>query len=589
MTLFLFGVFTMIWFYVYNPYVIHYHEQAQLFRFDNLYFLSYLDRPGGLSEYADAFLTQFYFYSVAGAIILTAILTVVILLYHTICRTCGNTGQLFFIPFIPGVLLLMSFMNIHFEMSAALGILLALAGFKAYISLPLPVRYGAGLMLFTVLYFIAGGNALLLSVLMVIFELTDFRFQKKQIKKWDILYLLLLTAWSVFLPWIAWRSFYTITIREAYFAQTPANFSFSIIAAKILWISLSVLYLTGRLIAGKINQTNYSFQKAIVPNLLIVIFMTSYGAFLSYDRRENTVDRMSFELQRNNFDSVMALGKDYPVNDRLICYLTNIALAESGQMPSRMFHYRQVGVAGLFFDWRLSSVWYLGEIYYRLGMIPEAEHCAFEAMVSSPKEPNAKVLHRLTLTNIARRDSTTADKYLSYFDHSLFYRKWARQQRTNLAQAMVDSTFHIPDTPLPCHCKDFFIAYEVPEFTLLTLLEANPKHRMAFEYLMAYCMLQKDIEKTKWCMDNYYRNFDYPAIPAHYEEALLAYQNLMNKGDDFFTQYPVSQATRDRFNLYIQAFSALQGSKRKLDQFQKQFGDTYWYYLNFVEIHTSKK
>jgi hypothetical protein len=44
----------------------------------------------------------------------------------------------------------------------------------------------------------------------------------------------------------------------------------------------------------------------------------------------------------------MSLGKVFPGKNRLACYLTNIAIGESGQMPYRMFHYKQIGVAVCF-------------------------------------------------------------------------------------------------------------------------------------------------------------------------------------------------------------------------------------------------
>ena len=602
-TLFLFGVFAVVWFCVFNHYtVLYYQEQIQLFRFDRFYFLSYLERPGGLSEYFGSFLTQFYFYPFAGAVILATVLTTVALLFYQICRTpspMDRTGEesirkLFFIPFIPAVLLMISFGNIFFDMSAALGILLTLAMFKWYIGMALPVRYSAGIALVAAAYFIAGGNALLLTALIMIFELTDYESLKEHAKKRNkFLYLFLLAGWAVWLPWLSWRLFYTVTMRVAYFALTPVNFHLPTSDSIFLWISIPVLFLVWRLISNKINLWNVSPLKVGVFNFLMVLVMIFYCFYTMQSRsRSHTISRITFELQHGNFDQILAVGKDNPTNNRLVCYLTNIALYESGQMPYRMFHYKQMGTSGLFLNWEFASdhilSFYLGEVYYRLGMILQAEHCTFESLVSSQKEPNARVLRRLTLTNIARRDAATADKYLRYLDHSLFYRKWAQQQRTNLARAMADSTFHIPDTPIPAHCKNFFITFQMPEYTLLMLLESNPKHRMAFEYLMAYSMLQRDLEKVKWCMDNYYTNFDYPSIPTHYEEALLLY-DVLAKDPDFLTQYPVSNATRERYDRYMQAIKAAQGSERKFEQFQKQFSNTYWYYMNLVDPSTLKK
>ena len=414
--------------------------------------------------------------------------------------------------------------------------------------------------------------------------------QRKQLRI-KHLYLLSLSVLSVLLPWLSWRMIYTVPISEAYFALTPVSFLFPTVINKILWFSFPILYFIWRLTASKVAQWNLASWKLSVSNILFVVVMTGYGAYSVYDRRAVILNRMAFELQHGNWESVISLGQAYPTKNRLVCYFTNIALAESGQMPYHMFQSPQVGVAGLFLDWQLTyfALWHLGEVYYRLGMIPEAEHCAFEALVSNPKEPNAQTMRRLVVTNIIRRDSVTANKHLGYFEHSLAYREWARQQRKNLVQAMTDSTFHISDTPVPCHYEDFFINYQHPDITLLMLLQSNPTHRMAFEYLMSYYMLQKDIEQVKWCMDQFYENFDYPGIPAHYEEALIVFQNSMQVGEEFYVQYPISQATRERFDRYLQAFKATQGSKRNFEQLEKQFGNTYWYYVHFVEPSTLQK
>ena len=584
---FSFAVFAVLWFYFCNRYyVLHYHEHMQLFRFDWFYFYSYLIQPGGLSGCFGAFLTQFYYYPVAGSIIIACVLAAVFLLFYDICRSCGNIRHLFFIPFIPAVLLMMSFVNTHFDMSSALGILFALAALRTYIAFSSRVRYWAGFILFTAIYFVAGGNALLLSVLMIVFELAESRSPR------NILHVLLLIAWSAALPWLARQTIYTVPVREAYFALTPGNFLYPTISNMVLWLSFPVLYLFWRFVAVKLNQwQQIALWKIIAPNCLLAVAVTAFGAHSSSDSRAEILERMAYEIQHENWDTVMSLGKDYPDNNRLACYFTNIALAESGQMPYRMFHYRQLGVAGLFLDWQLTyfTVWYFGEIYYRLGLLSEAEHCAFEALSSSPKEPNVQSMRRLVTTNIARRDSATAVKYMRFFERSFAYRSWAQEQRANLTSAMNDTLYNIPDTPIPQRNDNFFMSYQQPDYVLLMLLQTNPEHRLAFEYLMAYYMLQKDIERVILCMNNFFENFDYADIPVHYEEALVVYKDLLKAGDEFYIQYPVSLATRERFDRYFQAYKAAQGNRRGIEQLEKQFGNTYWFYVNFIDSSPLQK
>ena len=268
-----FAVFAAVWFWVSNRYsVLFYHEQIQLFRFDAIYFRSYLGQPGGLSGYLGSFLIQFYYYPAAGCVIIATVLSAVLLLFYHICRSCGAIERLFFMPFIPVVLLMMSFVNIHFDMSAAIGLLFALGGFSWYVAMPLPVRYVAGTALFAVIYFIAGGNALLLTAMILIFEIASINITKEKKLRQKIsgifLYISLLMIWSTLLPWMAMRMVYTVTVSEAYFALTPGNFLFPTNINKALWISFPVLYLIWRLVAGKISQWKLSSWKLLVPNCL---------------------------------------------------------------------------------------------------------------------------------------------------------------------------------------------------------------------------------------------------------------------------------------------------------------------------------
>ena len=571
----LFAVAVALWiFYCQRYFVLNYHEQVQLFRLDNFYFLSYMSRPGGLVEYTGSFLTQFYCYPAVGSMIIAGISALVVLLFYHICKPTGTIGWLPFLLFIPAVLMFMSFVNIHFNISYAVGVVVALIGCRIYMAFRLPARSFAGLILLTAVYFTAAGNAFLWLVLIVIFEF----FERKY--KFKYLYLLLLLIWSVLLPWLSRQFIYTVSLADAYFSLTFLKMLFPTWKHQALWLSFPTLYLGWHFIAPLTNRWRFAPWKLLLPNGLLVATYLFFGAQNVYDRNAEILYRMDNEVQQNHWETTLSLSKTYPGRNRLVCYYTNIALARSGQLPYRMFHFKQVGAAGLFFDNEM-TYFSMSEVYYQLGMIQEAEHGAFEALLFSPKEPRTRTLRRLVYTHIARRDSINAVKYLNYFKQSPTYRGWAQQQHTNLAYTMADPLFQIPGTPAPCRHADFFIDYALPDQTLQILLNTNPQHRMAFEYLMAYYLLQKDIEKVKWCIDTYYQHFDYPTMPTHYEEALLVYQSLTKSDEGFAKQYPVSNPTRERFKLYNQTFNNAKNNKHLLEQLEKQFGNTYWYYLHF--------
>ena len=67
----LLGAGVFIFFGVYYSYHLHYQEQFQMFLFTSDYFVEQVSHPGGMADYLGGFLTQFYYYSWAGAAILT--------------------------------------------------------------------------------------------------------------------------------------------------------------------------------------------------------------------------------------------------------------------------------------------------------------------------------------------------------------------------------------------------------------------------------------------------------------------------------------------------------------------------------------
>ena len=578
-TFLLFIIFVIIWFVYFSRFsILYYQEQTQLFRFDKLYFYSYINQPGGLIEYIGSFFTQFYYYPVIGSMIIGVVIASVFMLFYSICKSNGCIERAFCIPFISAIILFMYFLNAAFYLSYSLGLVLFLVVFRQYVKLQQHIRLPVGIVLFTVLYLIAGGNAFLFSAMMIIFECFE---NKYRFKYW---YMLVLVVWSVLLPYLALKLLYVITIHEAYYASTPF-ISLSSTMPKTEWLSIPILYLFWRLIAVKVNLLAIKSYKLVILNSSLIILMFAYGSYSTYNRRLEMFQHIAYEVQHEDWENVSVLSKQFPDPNPFVCYFNNIALAESGQMPYRMFQYSQIGVAGLFIDSQLnySSLWWLGEIYYRMGIIPIAERYAFSAIVGgNTKEPDTQTLRRMLITNIARRDSATAVKYIGYFEHSLAYRKLAQQQHENLSFAMADTSFNIPNTPAPSCYNDFFHSKQNPDYALLMLLQSNPTHRLTFEYLMAYYMLQKDIERTKWCFDNFFWNLGYPDIPTHYEEALILYQNVVQAGND----YPISHVTIERFNRYMQA---AQGSQRNFEYFQKQFGNTYWYYVHFVESSTNQQ
>jgi len=580
----LFVLLTVIWLAYFNRYhVLYYQEQMQLFRFNGFYFHTYWIKPGGIAEYIGAFLTQFYFYPWLGAIIIALLLAGIYLLVDSIGRRNGIIEYLFAVLFIPILLLMTVLTYPYFRLSYLIGLMVGLIGFRIYTAFKTSVRYLIGGLLLIVIYGIAAGNALFFFLLVLIFEL----FSGKGLHRY--IYWVALAALAAIIPFLAYRFVYIVTLREAFFALTPVNFIHPGISTVAAWLSIPVIYACWRGLSGRTAGWKPALWKMIV-SCVIVIGMCIGCMALANNRKAEVINGMAFSVQNNNWIRAIQLGDSYPFSNSLISYFTNIALAESGELPYRMFYYDQPGPTGLFLKWQESyvTILYIGEAYYHLGLMQEAEHSAFEAMVANPVEHNSQTLRRLITASIVVRDTALFNKYIRLFDHTIFYRSWANRQRQYMTSALADSAYVIPETPQATWCNDFFINYGKPEYILNKILEKNPNHSLAFEYLMAWYMLNKDINSMKKCMDTYFYRFHYITIPTHYEEALLVYQAL-NPTTNVLAQYPISEKTIQRFNNYIQEYSRVRSNPQLAKELYQQFGKTYWFYYHFRRPETLQK
>ena len=125
--------------------------------------------------------------------------------------------------------------------------------------------------------------------------------------------------------------------------------------------------------------------------------------------------------------------------------------------------------------------------------------------------------------------------------------------------------------------KEDVLFSEEQKDQMLGLLFMNCKtNRMAYEYLIAYTLLNKDLNHFV----QYFpigKTLNYKEIPVHYQEALLAFwAGSGRKMSDF--PWPVSQTVGERFNNYARLSSS--GGYAE-EQIKNLYSQTYWYYLQF--------
>ncbi|MDR2806071.1 MAG: DUF6057 family protein [Dysgonamonadaceae bacterium] len=572
-------LFAWYWFACMNRYnTLYYQEQTQLFLFNPLYFHTYWTQVGGIILYAGSFFTQFSYFPALGACIYGGAVWLTAVLYNCIRKYYRLNGW-YVLSFFPAVCMIFANVDLNFRLSYTLSLPLVLVFFRIYLSLPLRYRSVCAALMIFLVYLIAGGNVFLLLLLL----LCDVFFGQKSSIVQKTGKALICTVLSLIIPWCAWRFGYVVPLKDAFLEASPWNLFYPNYFYAMAWLAFPVLLLAG-LAAERRKQTGNASGKWLNPvNTLLTIGLLAGGIGWSYNKQANLTVQMSYLLEKGEWKKVTELSSLTLPSELTSCF-NNIALSKTGELSGQMFHYNQVGAGGLLLGKKNGyfNRYAMGVLFYHLGIVAEAKHCAFEALVGNSifKEPGAQALRYLVNTSILQRNQADFDKYIRFFDQSLFYRRWAKLQKERMNQAVLHPDAPVEGLSKPEVCKDFFINYKYIHSSLLYLLESNPHNQTAFEYLMAYYMLQKDFGSARNCLDKYYARFNYREMPAHWEELLALYYQINRH---IVPTLPVSRETAERYEQFrILIMAPSSGEISRL--LKSRYGNTYWYYTTFTPV-----
>ena len=572
-----FGLVAFVFFAFFYPFHLNYQEQYQLFLFSADYFLKFFSKPGGFSDYIGNFFTQFFFYSWVGAIIVASLLTVLQRIVWSISKRLGAKSFLIPLTFIPSLL----YWGLLCDENYLLGGLIVMLLVSGFILVWLFLNSFRSRMAFVlisipILYWLAGGAFLLLPAFSIAYELMKRKIGIAQVAVFASICIIL----SVAIP----------VICKLYFLQFPmlrvwigANyfrfpviipFSVGVIGLLIAFIPFALWFLSPRI---QENRT----KLLLVVQIVVLVF----GGFVfirqSADMKKEEVMAYDFNVRMRKWDRVIALADKKAPDSPLSVSCLNLALAQEGILGERMFCYYQNGIGGLIpefvRDYTIPMI--VGEIYYHLGFVNTAQRYAFEAMEALPDyQKSVRSVKRLAETNLINGDYAVAAKYLHLLQQTFYYRTWA----TKTMETMKDEKriAQHPEWGWLRRCRtneDFLFSEGEKDMMLGILFNQNKENRMAFEYLMAYCLLSKDLQHFM----QYFplgNSLNYKVIPKSYQEALIYIWGLTNNNPTESIPYQVSNVVKQKVQIYNRIYTSQTNAESLI---RPEFSDTYWYYLHY--------
>ena len=523
----LFGVAVMLFWAV--PYMagLCFQEQYQMFLFDTNYFLERIVLPGGLADYISEFLVQFYYMPVLGGAFIGLLLIGIQTAVWGLMKQYGAKHDFpgYLLSFLPSIALwcAMGDQNILLSFVVALFGALLIGWIHNRFHNRL-VKVVFELVSTALVYWFLGPVVFLYAALMIGDTLKNAQ-QKDSILSgiaYSACILVLSIAWILLstqsLQYPMYRIFAGLNYYRYPGAVSPLPFVVMVWAVVIPFLGMIPCH---RKSLQKLQQS----KGVIVLSYVLVIVASWFGIKASFDEMTYDLIDYDFLVRTEQWDKIIEKAEKKPATTPLSVSCVNLALSQKGMLADRLFEFYQNGGEGLFptFTRDMISPVSTAEIFFRLGMVNDAERYMFEAQEAIPNyHKSARLTRRIIECEIINGNYQVAAKLLRRLQKTLFYSNWANQ-----TMALLGNEKAINRHPVYGKLRKYrekkqdFLFSDQEMDQMLGLLFLNDNHnKMAYEYLVCYELLQRDMEKFM----QYYplgRFVGYDHIPRSFQEILI--------------------------------------------------------------------
>ena len=412
---------------------------------------------------------------------------------------------------------------------------------------------------------------------------------------------------SVTMPLIAWRWLFPIPLRSVLACpimfgqpfrtgwpdQTVTHFASDCTLAVTLCGLLLILPFSNEVISARwfdsLRQENRSRRYRVALVFAVGISVTLL-LLVRYDARLAAVVSCRQLYKAQKWDALLEAAENNPYRDHRIQFMTNFALYRKGKLLDEMFRYPQPhGTRGLFMNYsgmRVASPieddtddgMYNSDLLYDMGHVNFAFRHAFNCR--SLHGRTYENLTRIAECSIANGNVAMARKYLNVLDRTLFYRSLAHRYLRILADPdAIEREFGMIRELLPT-----VDGFGHPTRLFLVLLESKSNNRMAFEYLMAWLLLEKtpDSLESVSADTGHLRDIGRTTLPRHCQEAVLL-RAIMTRTPVDSQGFRFDRAVVSRAEAF-QRDIAGQGNWLNADTARTRYGDTYMYYWFFETV-----
>lgn len=555
-----------------NP-VLYYTAQEPVFFFNKYFFLDFIKYPGGLVDWLAALLSQFFYYSIPGSIILALLATFSILLFNKYLKNIANHPPSWWsaLPLFP----LLLYSN---DYESGFSYIIALAAGLLWVFIFSKLATAKARILFfaiagTLLYFLAGFAFLFFTLLAVLYEILRHK---------NFILALIYLFIGLVLPWVSAMLFFLVTPKQAFLHPilNVLDNNFAVSLAVLYPLVVLFLFLS-RMVKHKLERT--AFDIVIVS---VILIMAIGLALLKSDAMAKTFWKINYYAQNRNWEKLVDVYEKHLTANPQIQFQVNRALCLLDKIGDEFFRYNTTYNRRTFFlidEELLSSPLVYSDYFFDLHHFVESKHWAYEAL--SVKGETGRILQRLAEVSLIEGRFKLAQEYLTKLTTTIPFKKWA-QHYLPLAQnpdKLAADEFFGPLIKKKIN-SDFLTFIDKPEHCLKEILAQQPENAVARDFYFIELLASKRLaqfaqEALKFA------DRKRAVLPRHYQEALLFYYTAQTQNKFDLKQFNMSADTFKRFNRFKAEYVKNKSNKLKAKSvLAKDFGGTYWYYYLFADL-----
>ena len=194
-------------------------------------------------------------------------------------------------------------------------------------------------------------------------------------------------------------------------------------------------------------------------------------------------------------------------------------------------------------------------------------------------------LKYLTMHCTIMQESEFAHKYLNKLEKTIFYRRWAKEQRPLAADSLLMSISEPYQSILPYMCFENRMTNDMVKsetFLMRHFTEPEPPHPTP-EYdraALLWAMRIQDVPLFWQSLYFYINSNKVVELPKSVQEAVILYNSLEKGGFDLPCSKEVENSY-ESFNRFVKA-SPIRDLNESAYPYSKKFGKTFYYYYYFI-------